>query len=157
MITDYFTLPFNIIGLILYQLVLEPIECLRINFSRSNPFSKIRWWNEFDSREKLLSFSRDRMVESFYWSMGIFCEAEFSLIRTTTAKLVALLTIIDDIYDSFGTLPELEIFTEAIERFELLFLYTFFCYRKFTYSTKTQNHYTTFQRFFGRKLLIFCK
>ena len=74
------------------------------------------------SKTKLLSFSRDRIVESFYWSMCIFYEAECSLIRTTVAKLVAVLTIIDDIYDSFGTMPELEIFTEAIERFRIFSL-----------------------------------
>lgn len=34
-------------------------------------------------------------------------------------KLIAMLTIIDDIYDSFGTPEELELFTEAIDRFEL--------------------------------------
>ena len=54
--------------------------------------------------------------------MCIFYEAECSLIRTTVAKLVAVLTIIDDIYDSFGTMPELEIFTEAIERFRIFSL-----------------------------------
>ena len=68
-------------------------------------------------------------MECFYWAMCIFYEAKHSLIRTTIAKLVAVLTIIDDIYDSFGTLPELEIFTEAIERFQLLFIY--FNYSKF--------------------------
>ena len=80
---------------------------------------------EFDSRTKLLSFSRDRIVECFYWAMGVFYEAKHSLIRTTIAKLVAVLTIIDDIYDSFGTLPELEIFTEAIERLISISLYIF--------------------------------
>ncbi|PON95191.1 Squalene/phytoene synthase [Trema orientale] len=34
-------------------------------------------------------------------------------------KLVAILTIIDDIYDSFGTVEELELFTEAIERWDI--------------------------------------
>ena len=57
--------------------------------------------------------------------MGVFYEAKHSLIRTTIAKLVAVLTIIDDIYDSFGTLPELEIFPEAIERLISISLYIF--------------------------------
>ena len=64
-------------------------------------------------------------MECFYWAMCIFYEAKHSLIRTTIAKLVAVLTIIDDIYDSFGTLPELEIFTEAIERLISISLYIF--------------------------------
>lgn len=32
-------------------------------------------------------------------------------------KLIAMLSIIDDIYDAHGTLDELELFTKAIEMF----------------------------------------
>ena len=76
----------------------------------------IRWWREFDSREKLLGFARDRIVECFYWSLGVFPEAKYSLSRISLAKQTCIITIIDDIYDSFGMLDELELFTEAFER-----------------------------------------
>ncbi|PON90389.1 Squalene/phytoene synthase [Trema orientale] len=75
-----------------------------------------RWWKDFDYRSKQ-SFSRDRIVECYFWTLGVFFEAQNSRIRMIITKLIAILTIIDDIYDSFGTLEELEPFTEAIERF----------------------------------------
>jgi len=37
-------------------------------------------------------------------------------------KVIAILSIIDDTYDSYGTIDELELFTEAIERFGDIFI-----------------------------------
>ena len=39
--------------------------------------------------------------------------------RRIQTKLLVLITVIDDIYDAYGTLEELELFTEAIERYEV--------------------------------------
>jgi len=36
--------------------------------------------------------------------------------RWITTKLTALASIIDDIYDAYGTIEELELFTNAVER-----------------------------------------
>ena len=58
-------------------------------------------------------------MECYFWALGVFFEAKHFAIRILLVKVVAVLTIIDDIYDSFGTLEELELFTEAIERFEI--------------------------------------
>nr|POE91407.1 myrcene synthase, chloroplastic [Quercus suber] len=52
-----------------------------------------RWWKNTRLGENLI-FARDRLMELFFWSM-------------------------DDVYDIYGTLDELKLFTDAIERWEI--------------------------------------
>lgn len=59
---------------------------------------------------------RDRIVESYFWVMGMYFEPQYSLGRRVFTKVIALSSIMDDIYDSFGLFEELELLTEAIER-----------------------------------------
>ncbi|XP_070052889.1 (R)-linalool synthase TPS5, chloroplastic-like [Nicotiana tomentosiformis] len=62
-----------------------------------------------------LSFSRDRLVENLFWAVGIEFEPQHSYFRRMLTKVIAFVGIIDDIYDVYGTLDELEVFTDAIE------------------------------------------
>ncbi|MED6213153.1 hypothetical protein PIB30_090500, partial [Stylosanthes scabra] len=73
-----------------------------------------RWWSRI-GLPKQLNFARDRLVESYFWGMGMSFEPDLEFSRTTLAKVTSLATIIDDLYDVYGTLEELELFTEAIE------------------------------------------
>lgn len=66
-----------------------------------------------------LSFFRDRVAESYFWSLGVCFEPRYSRGRLFMAKLVYLTTVTDDMYDSYGTLDELQLFTDVIERWEL--------------------------------------
>lgn len=63
-----------------------------------------------------LNFARDRLVESFLWSVGLSYEPEYELCREWLTKVMNFVLIIDDIYDVYGSLEELEIFTDAVER-----------------------------------------
>jgi len=64
-----------------------------------------------------LSFGRDRLMECFFWATGMTpFEPQFSDIRKGLTKVSSLITLIDDIYDVYGTLDELELFTTAVER-----------------------------------------
>nr|KJB69367.1 hypothetical protein B456_011G019600 [Gossypium raimondii] len=65
---------------------------------------------------EILRFARNRLVESFLWTVGIDFEPRFGSCRKTLTKAIALITVIDDIYDVYGTLDELELFTDAVER-----------------------------------------
>ena len=76
-----------------------------------------RWWKDSKWMEEL-SFARDRIVESYIWALGICHESKYSHGRIIMAKLAALVTVLDDTYDAYATLDELELFTNAIERFE---------------------------------------
>ncbi|KAK7245201.1 hypothetical protein RIF29_40036 [Crotalaria pallida] len=77
-----------------------------------------RWWKKIGLVEKL-SFARDRLVESFIWTVGINFKPDFGKFRTVITKVNSLVTTIDDIYDVYGTLEELELFTEAIDKWDL--------------------------------------
>lgn len=55
-------------------------------------------------------------MESFVWTVGMAFEPRFGSRRKTLTKAIALITVIDDIYDVYGTLDELELFTDAVER-----------------------------------------
>ena len=69
-----------------------------------------------------MSFTRDRLVENFLWAVGHAFEPQFGYCRKIITKVLALIVTIDDIYDIYGTLDELEIFTDAIDRFVNLYL-----------------------------------
>ena len=78
----------------------------------------IRWWRRVGLATKL-HFARDRLIESFDWAVGVAFEPQCSDCRKSVAKMFSFVTIIDDIYDVYGTLDELELFTDAVERFVL--------------------------------------
>ena len=63
-----------------------------------------------------LTFSRDRLMKNYFWAIGIVSEPQFSKGRTSLTKFVCILTAIDDMYDIYGSLDELECFTEAVNR-----------------------------------------
>lgn len=63
-----------------------------------------------------LPFARDRVVECFFCVVAVYFEPQYSFARKILTKVIAMTSIIDDIYDAYGTLEELQIFTEAIER-----------------------------------------
>lgn len=70
-----------------------------------------------------LSFARDRLVESYIWMVGIIPQPQFGYCRIEVAKAIQLISVIDDIYDIYGTVHELELFTDAVERF-VAFMYS---------------------------------
>ncbi|KAJ6760804.1 TERPENE SYNTHASE 2-RELATED [Salix purpurea] len=76
-----------------------------------------RWWKGLDFARRL-PFARDRVVECYFWIVGVYFEPQYSLARKILTKVIAMTSIIDDIYDVYGTLEELELFTEAIDRWD---------------------------------------
>ncbi|KAK4361001.1 hypothetical protein RND71_019953 [Anisodus tanguticus] len=68
---------------------------------------------------KRMSFVRDRLVEGFFWAVGFTPNPQFGYCRKFSTKLSVLLTTIDDIYDVYGTLDELELFTDIVDRWDI--------------------------------------
>ncbi|KAJ0974932.1 hypothetical protein J5N97_016897 [Dioscorea zingiberensis] len=73
------------------------------------------WWKDLGLTPKL-TFMRDRIVESYFWMLGVYFEPQYSKNRMLLVKVITMLSLMDDIYDSYGTLAELQLFTDAIQR-----------------------------------------
>ncbi|CAL4917678.1 unnamed protein product [Urochloa decumbens] len=74
-----------------------------------------QWWKDL-YKDVELNYSRDRMVECFFWSSTIYYEEEYSRARIMFAKIYALLSLLDDTYDVHATLDECHKLTDAIRR-----------------------------------------
>ncbi|KAF5478797.1 hypothetical protein F2P56_005327 [Juglans regia] len=77
-----------------------------------------RWWKDLDFSRKL-PFIRDRVVECYFWVLGVYFEPQYCSARRMLTKVISMISVIDDIYDVYGTIEELDLFTEAIERWEM--------------------------------------
>ncbi|XP_062103098.1 probable terpene synthase 11 [Humulus lupulus] len=100
------------------------LELAKLEFNELQSLHKrelteiIRWWKQLGLVDKL-AFARDRPLECFLWTVGIFPEKSYSNIRIELAKTVSILLVIDDIYDTYGSLDELVLFNDAIRRWDL--------------------------------------
>ncbi|PWA40196.1 (E)-beta-ocimene synthase, chloroplastic [Artemisia annua] len=77
-----------------------------------------KWW-EKTGLARRLSFIRDRLVECFFWSVGMVFEPQYHSCRVALTKVGTLITTIDDIYDVYGSLNELKVFTNAVKRWDI--------------------------------------
>nr|QIQ55991.1 putative terpene synthase 5 [Eremophila denticulata subsp. trisulcata] len=75
-----------------------------------------KWWNELRTE---LPYVRDRLVECYFWGVLIIFEPQYSFSRLATAKAIAMTMVLNDTYDSYGTLEELESFTEILHRWDI--------------------------------------
>ena len=64
-----------------------------------------------------LAFSRDRSTEVYFLMLGTYYEPHFSNARKIFSKLFKTVSLVDDTYDAYGTIEELELLTDAIQRF----------------------------------------
>ncbi|VVB10483.1 unnamed protein product [Arabis nemorensis] len=76
------------------------------------------WWKETGLGNQLY-FARDRIVENYFWTVGQIQEPQFGYVRRIMTKINALITTIDDIYDVYGTIDELQQFTAMVENWNV--------------------------------------
>ncbi|KAI3468320.1 hypothetical protein Pfo_024983 [Paulownia fortunei] len=77
-----------------------------------------RWWKDLDLVSKL-SYARDRIVECYFWTLGVYFEPQYSAARIMLAKTIAMISVIDDTYDAYGTIEELTVFTDAVQKWDI--------------------------------------
>ncbi|XP_039687040.1 probable sesquiterpene synthase [Medicago truncatula] len=63
-------------------------------------------------------YVRDRVVEAYFWPLCMSYEPKYTTSRKIVGKLVACISLLDDTYDAYGTVEELELFTQAIQRWD---------------------------------------
>ncbi|XP_057767413.1 linalool synthase Tps-5042L13, chloroplastic-like isoform X2 [Salvia miltiorrhiza] len=78
----------------------------------------LQWWRNTSLAEKL-PFVRDRLVESYFWGVGVVQPRQHGTARMVVDRSIAFITVIDDVYDVYGTLEELEQFTDIIRRWDM--------------------------------------
>ncbi|KAA8536396.1 hypothetical protein F0562_028874 [Nyssa sinensis] len=76
------------------------------------------WWKSTCLGEQL-TFVRDRLMENFLWTVGVNFEPQYGYCRRMSTKVNALIATIDDVYDVYGTLDELELFTDVVQRWDI--------------------------------------
>ncbi|MED6212873.1 hypothetical protein PIB30_087586 [Stylosanthes scabra] len=64
-------------------------------------------------------FAGYEALKWYLWSMACFTDPSFSDQRLELSKPISLVYVIDDIYDVYGTLDQLVLFTDAVKRWEL--------------------------------------
>ncbi|EOA20336.1 hypothetical protein CARUB_v10000642mg [Capsella rubella] len=74
-----------------------------------------RWHHEMDFKSKV-TYTRHRIIEAYLWSLGAYFEPQYSQARVITTIALILFTALDDMYDAYGTVEELELFTNAMEK-----------------------------------------
>ncbi|BBH01399.1 terpene synthase 21, partial [Prunus dulcis] len=95
------------------------LELAKLNFNMvqaalQNDLREVSmWWNNLGLKEHL-NFARDRPVECFMFAVGLNFHPGYTSFRILLSKVINLILIIDDVYDIYGSLEELKIFTNAV-------------------------------------------
>ncbi|KAI0502220.1 hypothetical protein KFK09_017167 [Dendrobium nobile] len=76
------------------------------------------WWKDLNLT-KSLPFTRDRLIEGCFWTLLVYFEPHYSRARLMMTKIFSLISILDDIYDVYGTVEELQLLTDVIESWQL--------------------------------------
>ncbi|TXG47435.1 hypothetical protein EZV62_026729 [Acer yangbiense] len=97
---------------------LAKLNFIMVQATHQNELKEVsRWWKNLGLVGKL-NFARDRVVESFMTGLGLVSDPKQSSYRKWFAKAIALVIVIDDIYDVYGSLEELQHFTDAVDRWD---------------------------------------
>ncbi|XP_052200987.1 (3S,6E)-nerolidol synthase 1-like [Diospyros lotus] len=102
--------------------VLHELAKLDFNITQSTYQNEIlrisKWWKD-TGLAKELRHARDQPLKWHMWSMAALTNLSNSEERVELTKPISFIYLIDDIFDVYGTLDELTLFTEAVNRWDL--------------------------------------
>ncbi|KAL5831571.1 hypothetical protein ACOSQ4_016925 [Xanthoceras sorbifolium] len=76
------------------------------------------WWRDLDLASKL-PYTRERLIECYFWVVSTYFEPCYTRGRLIYTKVLKLMSVVDDIYDAYGNIEELRLFTDATERWNI--------------------------------------
>ncbi|KAG5113977.1 hypothetical protein JHK82_037246 [Glycine max] len=98
---------------------LAEINSSIVRFVNQNEITQVyKWWKDLGLNNEV-KFARYQPLKWYMWPMACFTDPRFSEQRIELTKPISLVYIIDDIFDVYGTLDQLTLFTDAIKRWEL--------------------------------------
>ncbi|KAM3343691.1 (3S,6E)-nerolidol synthase 1-like [Capsicum galapagoense] len=77
-----------------------------------------RWWRSLGLAEEL-KLLRDQPLKWYTWPMAVLTDPRMSQQRIELAKCITFVYVIDDIFDLYGTVEGLTLFSQAVNRWEL--------------------------------------
>ncbi|KAL4272862.1 hypothetical protein GQ457_13G000910 [Hibiscus cannabinus] len=100
-------------------LMYAKLDFNRVQILHKQEISQIaRFWveNKFSSK---LPYARERYLEAYTWINSLFYEPRYTKWRIILAKIVVLVSILDDSFDAYGTPQELQRLIDALKRWEM--------------------------------------
>ncbi|PHT99594.1 5-epi-aristolochene synthase 3 [Capsicum chinense] len=91
-----------------------------------------RWWKDLNF-VNTLPYARDRVVECYFWALGVYYEPQYSQARVMLVMTIAMISIVDDTYNAYGTVEELSIYTDFIQRWDIKEIGRLLDYMKISY------------------------
>ena len=75
-----------------------------------------RWWKDEGLADNCC-MTREEREDGFFRTIGMAYDPQFNKSKKEVTKAFTLITVLDDISDVYGSLDELEQFTDAIVRY----------------------------------------
>ncbi|XP_023737000.1 (3S,6E)-nerolidol synthase 1 isoform X2 [Lactuca sativa] len=98
---------------------LAELEFNLLQYVHQREINQILRWSKDLGLAKELFLARDQPLKCYLWAMAALTNPNLSTHRIDLTKTILLIYIIDDIFDVYGTINELTVFTEAINRWDI--------------------------------------
>ncbi|KAG9454292.1 hypothetical protein H6P81_007196 [Aristolochia fimbriata] len=102
--------------------ILYEVAKLDFNYQQSLHVEELRhlseWWRDLGLWHQL-KFARNQPLKWFMWSLALVPDPRHSKWRVELTKPISFVYLIDDIFDTYGSLDELIRFTEAVNRWDI--------------------------------------
>ncbi|MED6110806.1 hypothetical protein PIB30_046284 [Stylosanthes scabra] len=77
-----------------------------------------KWWTKLGLANEL-KYARNQPLKWYIWSLACLSDPNLSQERIELTKPISFIYIIDDIFDVYGTLDELTLFTDVVSRWDV--------------------------------------